>query len=62
MQTLSGRRGYNEAGIQPLQMSELILYIERQEISLSQKEHALNVFTTLDDIIVDDYFKKRENE
>lgn len=58
---LSKRRKYNQAGLQPLEVSEVTAYLTELGFSGEEsREEALHLILGLDDIFMADYFKKAE--
>lgn len=56
---LSKRRKYNEAGLQPLEVSEVTAYLTELGFSgEDSRESALHLILGLDDIFMADYFEK----
>lgn len=58
---LSKRRMYNQAGLQPLQASEVTSYLAGLGVSGEERTEAfLHVILGMDDIFMADYFEKQK--
>ena len=60
---LSGRRFYNEAGLQPLQLSEIFSFLTHAGITgPEEKGHHLRILVELDQVFLDYQSEKRKRE